>query len=648
MYKNLYHSLRWGHPLLLFFFMLMSPAWAANYYVDANNGKDTNNGLSTNSQGANVGPWKTMDQVMDAALVPGDSVFFKRGGVWNIEIFRMTKAGANGKPIYYGAYGTGNKPEIINGYISIENSYTVVENMVSRNSPKNGIARAGGQHVVIRGCEVYNPAKNGIRIKGLDFFGYEDILVEGCYVDGAGIDNITVHRDQGLEAGMGYVFLNNISVNAGEEGFDFTTGSDIFLSGNMTEGNGKGSIVCGHGVENVHITQHFSYNDNTALKLKRSENIRVETSIFTGPKDLIKFDDNVSGPGLGSPSNIEVYNCVFWQTGSADIMDATISQGPVTFKNNIFGGTQKAILNIGDNKFETNYTFDYNLYFAPGANKNYVFIKADGNLTLDDWASSYGNGVHSFIGDPTFINGSGAYNLGSDFDLKPSSPAINAGITVGVNADYHGGVVPQDGSPDLGAYEFDTGVFPVEWLDFQAAPDYQKGLVQLKWSTASELNNQYFTVEASRDELIFKTIATRKAIGTSNQVESYEAADMNPLPGVSWYRIRQTDIDGSYSYSSVISAFYEPNQMDLAKAIRVYPTLLHAGENFFIEAASLLGEEMEFMLMDMQGKRLWGGKYVFDQSPLMFQLPNHLDSGNYVISIRIGRNQQGFRVYVYK
>jgi hypothetical protein len=74
------------------------------YYVDSINGADSNAG----SQSA---PWKTIAKVNAATLLPGQTVEFKRGGIWR-EQLTVPSSGSMGSPIIFGAYGTGSNPEI--------------------------------------------------------------------------------------------------------------------------------------------------------------------------------------------------------------------------------------------------------------------------------------------------------------------------------------------------------------------------------------------------------------------------------------------------------------------------------------------------------------------------------------------------------
>ncbi|UOQ52418.1 T9SS type A sorting domain-containing protein [Hymenobacter cellulosivorans] len=90
---------------------------------------------------------------------------------------------------------------------------------------------------------------------------------------------------------------------------------------------------------------------------------------------------------------------------------------------------------------------------------------------------------------------------------------------------------------------------PVELTSFSAAR--QAGAVLLKWATASEKNNDRFEVQRSADGQQYATISTVQGAGTTSQGTSYATRDTEPLSGVSYYRLRQVDRDGTSSFSPV-------------------------------------------------------------------------------------------------
>lgn len=93
-------------------------------------------------------------------------------------------------------------------------------------------------------------------------------------------------------------------------------------------------------------------------------------------------------------------------------------------------------------------------------------------------------------------------------------------------------------------------LLPVELLHFKAEPSGTK--VVTTWSTATEQGNDYFTVERSVDNRTFEAVGNVEGIGDTQYTSYYQFEDKVPLKGTSYYRLRQTDIDGSTSYSEVV------------------------------------------------------------------------------------------------
>ncbi len=96
----------------------------------------------------------------------------------------------------------------------------------------------------------------------------------------------------------------------------------------------------------------------------------------------------------------------------------------------------------------------------------------------------------------------------------------------------------------------DCTFLPVELSSFQA--QCQASLVRLQWTTLTELHNERFDVERSSDGQTFVHIGSIAGGGTSMHVRSYEFVDEQPLPGTSYYRLRQVDFGGATSFSPVV------------------------------------------------------------------------------------------------
>ncbi len=95
-----------------------------------------------------------------------------------------------------------------------------------------------------------------------------------------------------------------------------------------------------------------------------------------------------------------------------------------------------------------------------------------------------------------------------------------------------------------------TNVLPVKWLDVSAKLTGKT--VVINWKTANEVNVSGYTIERSADGISFTNVISVNASTASTAEKQYEATDRLPLNGTNYYRIRQTDNDGKYSYSKIV------------------------------------------------------------------------------------------------
>ena len=94
---------------------------------------------------------------------------------------------------------------------------------------------------------------------------------------------------------------------------------------------------------------------------------------------------------------------------------------------------------------------------------------------------------------------------------------------------------------------------PITLLSFQVGLSKKSNHVEINWSTVSEINNDFFTIERSKDNLTWEAIETIEGKGNGVSLNQYEAVDPYPLFGISYFRLKQTDHDGTYSFSEIKS-----------------------------------------------------------------------------------------------
>lgn len=106
---------------------------------------------------------------------------------------------------------------------------------------------------------------------------------------------------------------------------------------------------------------------------------------------------------------------------------------------------------------------------------------------------------------------------------------------------------------------------PIDLLSFKGQCENNE--VILNWQTASEKNNDYFTIERSIDTETWEVIGTKDGAGNSNEIRNYDLLDPKPLEKA-YYRLKQTDINGNFDYSKPIFV-----KCDQEKALQplIYP-----------------------------------------------------------------------------
>lgn len=150
-------------------------------------------------------------------------------------------------------------------------------------------------------------------------------------------------------------------------------------------------------------------------------------------------------------------------------------------------------------------------------------------------------------------------------DVLTMGPGKKLGLAEGTTFDVNVGGEVSGGSTGsqivIGTLEVYNGSFDpiigpatlfVNWLDFHAVTE--NDLVILNWSTAQEVNNEFFSIERSQDGQQFETIGEVDGAGTSVLFNQYTYTDKQPLAGLSYYRIKQTDYNGVTSTSDVVAA----------------------------------------------------------------------------------------------
>lgn len=146
-----------------------------------------------------------------------------------------------------------------------------------------------------------------------------------------------------------------------------------------------------------------------------------------------------------------------------------------------------------------------------------------------------------------------------------------------------------------------TDFLPVELLAFTAQTEGDK--VRLDWTTAYELNNDYFTVERSTNGQSFMVIDRVEGAGNSQALTEYNAYDNQPLSGKTYYRLKQTDFDGSFAYSEVVEVTLDANQLQFT--LNAYPNPIASGAQLNLNIDAPKAAVMMLEISDQHGRKIY-------------------------------------------
>jgi len=228
---------------------------------------------------------------------------------------------------------------------------------------------------------------------------------------------------------------------------------------------------------------------------------------------------------------------------------------------------------------------------APAATNNRPhnpFVKFD---TL--FISYYHDGLHVYdISDPDDPEHIGYYDTYSANDGNGYSGFAGAwGTYPYLNS---GCILVSDIESGLRILKYAVAV-PVTWGNFRVNLENDKTAL-LNWSTASEINNSYFEVLKSTNGRLYETIGEVKGSGNSSVENNYEFIDANVHSGTSYYKLRQVDYDGNFSYSPIRSIRLKSN--DETFAINPNPA---SADEIKVSTNNVKGE-IDFYLYDNLGR----------------------------------------------
>jgi hypothetical protein len=164
-----------------------------------------------------------------------------------------------------------------------------------------------------------------------------------------------------------------------------------------------------------------------------------------------------------------------------------------------------------------------------------------------------------------------------------------------------------------------NATFPVNFLSFDGNKFGE--IIVLNWETSSEINNSHFIVEKSQNARNFEAVGLIEASLINREKNTYYFEDKHPNHGISYYRLKQVDLDGQFRYSKIIPIAFEPSNDFIIYPNPVSETLnINLYHNFHPD---------NYKVYDYTGKLLLSGRINETGEVLV----NKLNKGKYLLKL---------------
>lgn len=170
---------------------------------------------------------------------------------------------------------------------------------------------------------------------------------------------------------------------------------------------------------------------------------------------------------------------------------------------------------------------------------------------------------------------------------------------------------------------------PVKLVSFEATANLATTQVETRWTTALEINNNYFAVERSEDGINFNQVGRLQGAGTTTATTDYRFNDVKPLNGLSYYRLKQVDFDGDFTYSDVVAV-----NLGTYGSVTMYPNPTQNEVNLGISNPS---GETNVNIYDLNGHQVYGRSFdqgnTSNNQVITIQTKDILSAGMYMVNV---------------
>lgn len=172
--------------------------------------------------------------------------------------------------------------------------------------------------------------------------------------------------------------------------------------------------------------------------------------------------------------------------------------------------------------------------------------------------------------------------------------------------------------------------FPVELVRFEASINRQQH-AHINWVTASERDNDYFLLEKSQDGQNFHSITRIYTKGNENFSQAYQFTDEQVEVGYNYYRLKQVDLNGEFTYSKIIQVF--------AKST-IAPIIYNIANTLYIKTQSASSSKAVVHIWTFDGKLLWEQVYENEKGENLWLIENLNINSHQPIIVKIDDGNQ--------
>lgn len=196
----------------------------------------------------------------------------------------------------------------------------------------------------------------------------------------------------------------------------------------------------------------------------------------------------------------------------------------------------------------------------------------------------------------------------------------------GDKVQFNNVTLSNDGYYTIGTKNYVSSPLPIELLSFDAIKNGEK--VDITWATASQKDNKLFTVERSKDGINFEPVINVPGAGTNNTYLSYFETDYQPLQGISYYRLKQTDSNNDFSYSQIVAV----NYIITEDGISVYPNPSEGEAT--VDISSFNNTEVLVVIRDISGKECFSKLILKSEGNELIAIDSEqkLAPGTYIVT----------------